>query len=339
MKAQFLGSRSVGILSVGHAVPEERLTNAKIAEFVDTNDEWIRSRTGIESRRRVASSDSNVDLGGRAVSVALERAGITPSQIGLLVAATISADQHIPGLATGLCRSLNLEQAVPMDVSIACSGFTYALPLAAQWIASGVVDYAIVVGSEVMSRLMDWTDRSTCVLFGDAAGAVVLGPVEPEAGIRSFVLGTDGAGGENLTLDGGLSREPFTQSQERSNHVIRMNGRGVYKFAVQAFQEVPVATAEAAGWTMQDIDLFIPHQANQRIIDGALKRLGLSSEKVVMNIAEYGNTVSASVPLALSEAWETGRIKSGDNLVLMGFGGGLSWGGVALTWSNRVGSP
>lgn len=327
--------RPVGIIGTGHYVPEKILTNQDLENMVETNDEWIVTRTGIKERRIAAEHQAASDLAYEAAVMALNNAGITADQLGLIVVATLTPDVMCPSTACILQEKLGAKQAAAFDLSAACSGFIYSLASASQFVASGMYDYVLVVGSEVLSRITDYTDRNTCILFGDGAGAVVLGPVEEGRGFEAFELGADGEGGISLLRAGcvGGSRYPKAEClPEGMTHYIWQNGREVFKFAVRIMDSLTISVLEKAGKTKEDIDLLVPHQANIRIIHSAMEKLGLTEDKVMINIDRYGNISAATVPIALSEAVEQGRLKRGDTVVLVGFGGGLTWGGAVLTW-------
>ncbi|MBB6675488.1 ketoacyl-ACP synthase III [Cohnella nanjingensis] len=323
----------VGILGTGKYAPERRLTNQDLERIVDTNDEWIVSRTGIRERRIAAEHEATSDLAYEASVRALAAAGITADQLDLIIVATITPDMFFPSTACILQDRLGAKKAAAFDLSAACSGFIYGLANASGFIALGAYKYALVIGADTLSRITDYTDRNTCVLFGDGAGAVVIGQVPEGRGFRSFELGADGSGGEHLRLPGGGSRMP---SSERSiaerQHFMQMNGREVFKFAARIMGNAADEALRKAGVAKEEIDLLIPHQANIRIIQASLERLDLPQEKCVINVDKYGNMSAASIPLALAEAVEDGRVKEGDRIVLVGFGGGLTWGASVLVW-------
>lgn len=324
---------SVGILGTGKYVPERRLTNKQLEQMVDTNEEWIVSRTGIQERRIADPSQATSDLAYEASIKALEAAGITADQLDLIIVATITPDMFFPSTACILQEKLGAKKAAAFDLSAACSGFIYGLANGTGFIATGMYRYVLVVGSECLSRITDYTDRNTCILFGDGAGAVVLGEVPEGRGFKSFKLGADGAGGDLLRICGGGSRVPSSeQSIAEKRHFIEMNGRDVFKFAVRVMGSAADEALATAGVDKSDIDLLIPHQANIRIIQSALERLSLPEEKAMINLDRYGNMSSASIPVALAEAVEEGRLNEGDHLVLVGFGGGLTWGASVLVW-------
>lgn len=323
----------VGVLGAGSYVPDRVLTNQDLEKMVETNDEWIVTRTGIRERRLASAEQASSDLAYEASLKALEKAGISAEELDLIVVATITPDMAFPSTACILQDKLGAKKAAAFDLSAACSGFLYGLANAANFIATGAYRYVLVVGAECLSKITDYTDRNTCILFGDGAGAVVLGPVPEGRGFQSFVLGADGSGGGLLKIEGGGSRNPATaQTVEAKQHFIYMEGREVYKFAVRIMGSAAEEALQKAGKTKADIDLLVPHQANIRIIRSAIERLEIPEEKAMINLPRYGNMSSASVPVALAEAAEEGRIKEGDCVVLVGFGGGLTWGASVLVW-------
>jgi len=325
--------QAVGIIGTGKYVPERILTNQELERMVDTNDEWIVTRTGIRERRIAAAEEATSDLAFHASERALAAAGIAAEDLDLIVVATITPDSAFPSTACLLQDKLGASKAAAFDLSAACSGFIYGLATASGMIASGMYRHVLVVGAECLSRITDYTDRNTCILFGDGAGAVVLGPVENGRGFRSFELGANGAGGDLLKVCGGGSRMPASaESVADKQHFIRMEGREVFKFAVRIMGNAAEEALRKAGLEKSDIDLLVPHQANIRIIESALHRLDLPEEKCMVNLDKYGNVSAASIPLALAEAVEENRLKEGDCLVLVGFGGGLTWGASVLVW-------
>ncbi|GIP56589.1 beta-ketoacyl-ACP synthase III [Paenibacillus woosongensis] len=326
-------SRSVGIIGTGKYVPERVLTNAELETMVETNDEWIVSRTGIRERHIAAPDQATSDLAYEAAVQALKSAGLAAEDIELIIVATITPDMTFPSTACILQEKLGAKKAAAFDLSAACSGFVYSLATANGFIQTGMYNNALIIGADALSRITDYTDRNTCVLFGDGAGAVVLGEVPEGRGFLSFDLGAEGAGGELLKLEGGGSRCPASEETVRSGkHFIYMNGREVFKFAVRVMGTATEEVLRKAGKDKSEIDLFVPHQANIRIIQSAMQRLDLPEEKCVINVDKYANTSAASIPLALVEAVEEGRVKEGDTLLLVGFGGGLTWGASVLVW-------
>lgn len=331
-----MGKQAVGILATGSYLPERILTNQELETMVDTTDEWIVSRTGIRERRVSSPEQASSDLAYEAGMKAIHKAGLTPDQIDLILVATVTPDMMFPSTACILQDRLGANRAAALDVSAACTGFLYGLATGAKFIESGMYRYVLVVGVESLSKITDWEDRNTCVLFGDGAGAAVLGPVEDGNGFQSFVLGADGSGGVHLNQKAGGSRMPTSQETiENKQHFIYMNGREVFKFAVRVMNTATDEAIDKAGMNKEDIDFLVPHQANQRIIDAAVDRLGLSEDKVVVNLDRYGNMSSASIPVALDEAVSDGRIQEGNNLLLVGFGGGLTWGATVIKWSTK----
>ncbi|CAM3067934.1 MULTISPECIES: beta-ketoacyl-ACP synthase III [Paenibacillus] len=325
--------RPVGVIGTGKYVPEKILTNSDLEKMVDTNDEWIVSRTGIKERHIAAPDQATSDLAYEAAIKALESAGMTGSDLDLIIVATITPDSSFPSTACILQDKLGAKGAAAFDLSAACSGFVYGLATATSFIQSGMYNNALVIGADCLSRITDYTDRNTCVLFGDGAGAVIVGEVPEGRGFKSFDLGAEGAGGSLLQMEGGGSRLPASvETVENKKHYIYMNGREVFKFAVRVMGTATIEVLRKAGLERTDVDLFVPHQANIRIIQSAMQRLELPEEKVVVNVDKYANTSAASIPLALVEAAEEGRMKAGDTVLMVGFGGGLTWGASVLVW-------
>ncbi|WP_342575067.1 beta-ketoacyl-ACP synthase III [Solibacillus sp. FSL K6-1781] len=308
---------NAGIIGMGKYVPEKAIPNKDFENVLDTSDEWIRSRTGI-GNRFIAENEETSDLAYKAAVQAIENAGITPDQIGLIVVATVTQDQNFPSVACQIQERLGISGCGAMDVSAACSGFIYGTAIAKQFIESNSYEYVLVVGVEKLSKIVDWDDRNTAVLFGDGASAAVLGKVSEGRGILAFELGADGTGGKHLYLN-------------PKNH-IAMNGREVFKFAVRQMGESAVNVIEKAGMTKEDVDYLVPHQANIRIMEAARERLDLPEEKMSKTIQKYGNTSAASIGISIVEDLESGKIKDDDIVVLVGFGGGLTWGALALKW-------
>ncbi len=328
-----MNMKSVGILSTGKYVPEKILTNADLEKMVETNDEWIVTRTGMKERHIAREDEASSDLAYEAALIALKKANLAPEDLDLILVATITPDSAFPSTACILQNRLGAKKAAAFDLSAACSGFIYGLASASNFIATGMYKNALVIGAECLSKITDYTDRNTCILFGDGAGAVVLGEVPEGRGFLSFELGADGSGGELLKLAGGGSRMPSSQSTvDNKQHYIYMAGSEVFKFAVRIMGNAAEEALRKAGLEKSDIDLLVPHQANIRIIQSAVHRLNLPEEKCMINLHKYGNVSAASIPLALAEADEEGRIKPGDCVVLVGFGGGLTWGATAIRW-------
>lgn len=323
----------VGVWGTGMYVPERVLTNADLEKMVETNDEWIVTRTGIQERRLASPEEASSDLAFRAAEEALRNAGITAEQLDLIIVATITPDMAFPSTACILQDKLGAKRAAAFDLSAACSGFIYGLANATNSIATGMYKHVLVVGAECLSKITDYTDRNTCILFGDGAGAVVLGPVPEGRGFRSFELGADGSGGPLLRSSGGGSRHPVSQEVlDSGSQYIYMAGNEVFKFAVKIMGSAAEEALRKAELDKHDIDLLVPHQANLRIIRSSLERLELSEDKCMVNLNKYGNMSAASIPVALAEANREGRLKEGDTVLLVGFGGGLTWGASVLVW-------
>ena len=324
---------NAGIVGIGVCLPERVLTNDELAQMVDTNDDWIQERTGIRERRIAAPDQAASDLGVAAAREALANAGVTAQQIDLIIVATATSDMQFPSTACVIAEKLGLDTTPAFDVTAGCTGFIYALTIGSQFIVNGFYRNVLVIGAEVLSKVTNWTDRETCILLADGAGAVVLGPVAADQGILAMKLGADGAGGKDLSLPAGGSRLPLTAEGLAANlNKLHMNGSEVFKFAMKMLPEVTGQALALAGLTVEDVALFVPHQANLRIIEAAARRMDLPIDRFMVNLDRYGNTSSASIPIALHEALLTGRIKPGDALVLTGFGAGLTWGAVVLRW-------
>jgi 3-oxoacyl-[acyl-carrier-protein] synthase III len=321
------------IIGTGSYLPEKVLTNFDLEKFLDTNDEWIVSRTGIRERRVAAEGEFTSDLAVKAARQALQMAKTTAEEIDLIVVGTITGDFPWPATACLVQHQLGAINASAYDLSAACSGFVYALDSAANAIAAGRAKKALVIGAEILTRVVDWQDRNSCVLFGDGAGAVVLEAQDCEFGILSTHLHSDGSYWELLYQPGFGSRHPASANgmQDRLSF-LRMQGNEVFKVAVRSLSEVALEALHANGLQAGDLDLFIPHQANRRILEAAAKRIGLTDEQVFINVDRYGNTSGASIPIALDEANRAGRIKEGDYVMFDAFGGGFTWGAVLLRW-------
>ncbi|MBC2028360.1 ketoacyl-ACP synthase III [Listeria welshimeri] len=309
---------NAGILGVGKYVPERILTNFDLEKMMETSDEWIRTRTGIEERRIARDDEYTHDLAYEAAKVAIENAGLTPNDIDLFIVATVTQEATFPSVANIIQDRLGAKNAAGMDVEAACAGFTFGVVTAAQFIKTGAYKNIVVVGADKLSKITNWDDRATAVLFGDGAGAIVMGPVSDDHGLLSFDLGSDGSGGKYLNLD--------------ENKKIYMNGREVFRFAVRQMGEASLRVLERAGLEKEDLDLLIPHQANIRIMEASRERLNLPEEKLMKTVHKYGNTSSSSIALALVDGVEEGRIKDNDNVLLVGFGGGLTWGALIIRW-------
>lgn len=326
-------NQRAGILGTGHSYPEGILTNAELAEIVETSDEWITTRTGIKQRRKAAPGEYTSMFAVRAARQAIERARLDPSDIDLLICATVTPDQILPSTGCIIQAELGVNNAAAMDVVAACSGFLYGVSLADSMIRTGQVRHAVVVGAEILTQYVDYTDRQTCVLFGDGAGAAVLGPVEGNRGILASKIKSDGRYEEQLFSPGGGTRKkPTAETLAAGDHFFKMRGNELFKVAVRSMTEISRDVLERAGKKSDEIDLFIPHQANQRITEAVADRLNVEMSNVYSNIAVHGNTSSASIPIALDECVEGGRIKEGDLVLMASFGGGVTWGAVLMRW-------
>jgi len=324
--------KSVGIVGVGSYLPEKILTNRDLEKMVDTSDEWITTRTGIKQRRLAAKNEATSDLAIKAARSALKDAGIKPEALDLIVAATVTPDTQFPSVSTIVQRALEAKKAACFDISAACAGFVYGLVTAQQFIATGLYKNALIIGAETLSLITDWKDRNTCVLFGDGAGACVVAPVK-EPGIISTYLGADGTMGDLLMLPAGGSRIPAThETIDKRMHYIRMRGNELFKLAVKIMADAANTALHKAGLACKDVDCFIPHQANVRILLAVAKRLGLDTNKIYMNIEKYGNMSSASTAVALCDAVKSGKVKKGDIVVLDAFGAGIVWGACVIKW-------
>ena len=322
------------------AVPERVLTNDELAALVDTSDEWIRQRTGIVERRIAGDGETTFSLSLQAAKSALEVADLDPADLELIVVATVTPDHAFPATACLLQVALGAVKAAAFDLSAGCSGFVYGMSLTADLLAAGSYRHALVIGAETLSRVVDWTDRGTCVLFGDGAGAVVLQASDAPGGILSSVLGADGSGGELLILPAGGSALPATaETVQNRQHFARMDGRQVFRFATRIMPEAARQVLAHAGLTTEDVRLFVPHQANDRILQAAAKGLGVPEGQMFSNLARYGNTSAASIPIALCEVIEQGLVERDDVLVCVGFGAGLTWAAAAIRWSLPLPAP
>lgn len=305
-----------GIVGIGRYLPEKVLTNHDLEKMMDTSDEWIRTRTGIEERRIAADDINTSDMAFFAAQKAIENAAITPEDIDLILVATVTPDSPFPSVSCRIQERLGAMKAAAMDISAACAGFMYGIVTAKQFIESGVYKHVLVVGVEKLSKITNWNDRNTAVLFGDGAGAAIIGPVSENRGILAFELGADGTGGKHLYQD----------------EYLVMNGREVFKFAVRQMGESSVNVLKKAGLKKEDVDFLIPHQANIRIMEASRQRLELPVEKMSKTVNKYGNTSAASIPISIVEELEAGKIKDDDLIVMVGFGGGLTWGAIAIRW-------
>ena len=326
-------TRYAAITGWGSAVPEKVLTNADLEKLVDTSDEWITSRTGIKERHIVSQNESTSTMAIAAARQALERANVSPWQVDLVICCTATPDYLFPSTACLIQHEIGAENAGAFDLEAACSGFIYGISVGSQFIKTGDYNTILVVAAEALSRFIDWTDRATCVLFGDGAGAVVLEASESRNGLLSFVLGSHGVGEDLIKLPAGGARKPATPDTiESRDHFIKMNGQEVYRFAVRIMGDSAVEALEKAGLSNEDISLFIPHQANLRIISSIADRLHLDPDKIFIDIDKYGNTSAASIPIALCEAVEAGRVKPGDNILFVAFGAGLTSAAAIVKW-------
>jgi 3-oxoacyl-[acyl-carrier-protein] synthase III len=322
-----------GILGTGHSYPEGILTNADLERIVDTSDEWITTRTGIKQRRQAGPEEYTSQFAVRASREAIRRAGIDPTDIDLILCATVTPDQILPSTGCLIQAELGADKAAAMDVVAACSGFLYGLTLADAMIRGGQSKYALVIGAEILTRYVDYTDRSTCVLFGDGAGAAVLGAVEGDRGILAAKIRSDGRYEDQLYAPGGGTKGGFTaETIARGDHFFKMKGNELFKVAVRSMADISREVLEEAGLTTADVDLFIPHQANQRITDAVANKLSVDNAMVYSNIAMHGNTSSASIPIGLDECVSSGRVQKGDVVLMASFGGGVTWGGVVMRW-------
>jgi len=322
----------VGIVGVGCYVPNKRLTNADLEKMVDTSDEWITTRTGIKERRLAAKGQATSDLAFLAAEKALADAKLSAEKIDLIIIATISPDTHFPSTSCWVQKRLGAKNATCLDISAACAGFVYAITIAQQFIANGTYKNALVIGAEILSSITDWTDRNTCVLFGDGAGACVLKAVK-SGGIISTYLGSDGRMAELMMLPAGGSRHPASHDTvDKKMHCIKMQGKELFKLAVNLMSDAAHKVLAKAGLSCKDVDCLIPHQANIRILLAVAKKVGISEDKIFLNIDRYGNMSSASTATALCEAVQTGKIKKGDIVLLDAFGAGLVWGACIIKW-------
>lgn len=307
---------NAGVIGIGRYVPEKIVTNADLEKMMDTSDEWIRTRTGIEERRIADDNIDTSDMAFFAAKEALANAEVAAEDLDLILVATVTPDQPFPSVACMVQEKLGAKKAAAMDISAACAGFMYGMVTAKQFIETGTYKHVLIIGVEKLSKVTDWNDRNTAVLFGDGAGACLMSPVSEGKGILSFELGADGTGAKHLYQD----------------EYIIMNGREVFKFAVRQMGESSVNVLEKAGLSKEDVDMLIPHQANIRIMEAARQRLGVPVEKMSNTVHKYGNTSAASIPISIVEELQAGKINDGDLLVMVGFGGGLTWGAIALRW-------
>ena len=316
---------------MGHSYPEGILTNADLEKMVDTNDEWITTRTGIKQRHKARTDEYTSQFGTKAALQALERSGLEPTDIDIIVCATTTPDQIMPSTGALIQAEIGATNAAGMDVFAACSGFLYGLTMVESMVKTGQIKHALVIGAEVLTKYVDYTDRGTCVIFGDGAGAAVVGSVPEGKGILATKIKSDGRYAEQLYAPGGGTKMGTThQTIDDGEHFFKMKGNELFKVAVRSMADISAEMVEKAGYTVDDIDLVIPHQANQRITDAVASRLGVPEEKVYSNIAEMGNTSSASIPIAMDECIQSGRIHEGSLVLLTAFGGGVTWGGTVI---------
>ena len=324
-------THNAGIIGMGHAYPSGILTNADLEKIVETSDDWITSSTGIKQRHKARDDEYTSQFGSLAAKQAIERAGIDVSEIDLIVCATTTPDQIMPSTGALIQAQIGAVNAAGMDVFAACSGFLYGLTMVESMIRTGQIKYALVIGAEVLTKYVDYTDRGTCVIFGDGAGAAVLGPVAEGKGILATKIKSDGRYEDQLYAPGGGTKMGTTHKTiDDGEHFFKMKGNELFKVAVRSMADISAEMVAKAGYTVDDIDLVVPHQANQRITDAVASRLGVPEEKVYSNIAEMGNTSSASIPIALDECIQSGKITEGSLVLLTAFGGGVTWGGTVV---------
>ena len=322
-----------GVLGTGSALPEKVITNADLEKLVETSDQWITERTGIRERRQAAPHETTSTLSVQASRHALEKAGIKATDLDLIICSTISPDMPLPSTASLIQRALGAHGCCAFDLAAACSGFLFGMTVAEQFIRTGAAKYVLVIGAELLSRYLDYKDRTTCVIFGDGVAAAVFGPVEPPSGILAHELHTEGQYADHLFIPAGGTAMPAScQTVEQGAHFIKMRGNELFKVAVRSLEDVSRQVLKDAGVTPDDVDLFIPHQANQRITDAVRDRLGLCPEKVYSNISRIGNTSSASIPICLDECVQSGLLKKGDLVLMSAFGAGVTWGAVLMRW-------
>lgn len=326
--------RPAKISSVGSYLPERILTNTDLEKMVDTSDEWIRLRTGISERRIISPQDTTSDLAARAAKAALKKVGVKPEEVDMIIVATVTPDMLFPATACLVQEKIGARNCAAFDIEVGCTGFVYGVSIASQFVQTGACDNVLVIGAEALSRLVDWQDRNTCILFGDGAGAVLIQPSEDEGPeILYNLLKADGKGGGLLHIPAGGSKLPASdETVKKRLHAIQMNGNEVFKFAVKTVGEVVIEALENCGLKKEDVDFLVPHQANIRIIEAFRKRLELPEEKVIITVNKYGNMSSATIPVSLEEAVEKGKINKDDIVVAVGFGAGLTWGVNIIRW-------
>ncbi|EIW6613723.1 ketoacyl-ACP synthase III [Clostridium perfringens] len=321
--------KNAKMIGFGLYTPKNLVENERLQEFLETSDEWIRTRTGIE-RRYISLDENTSDLAVEASKKALNQAGLSAEDIDLIIVATVTPDNFTPSTACIVQDKLGAKNAWAFDINAACTGFIYALKLGRSLIRSGEAKNALIIGAETLSKALNWEDRGSCVLFGDGAGATVLTSTEEDCGIKCVNVKSDGSKGDSLVIQGLPLNSPFKDGKEISENYINMNGREIFKFATKVMEESIVEILEKENIKIEDIDAIIPHQANLRIIDYVVKRLGIPREKFITNLQNYGNTSGASIPIALCEAIDDGKVKKGDNIIMVGFGGGLTWGSALI---------
>ncbi|MBS5969319.1 beta-ketoacyl-ACP synthase III [Clostridium perfringens] len=321
--------KNAKMIGFGLYTPKNLVENEKLQEFLETSDEWIRTRTGIE-RRYISLYENTSDLAVEASKKALSQAGLSPEDIDLIIVATVTPDNFTPSTACIVQDKLGAKNAWAFDINAACTGFIYALKLGRSLIRSGEANNALIIGAETLSKALNWEDRGSCVLFGDGAGATVLTSTEEDCGIKCVNVKSDGSKGDSLVIQGLPLNSPFKDGKEVSENYINMNGREIFKFATKVMEESIVEILEKENIKIEDIAAIIPHQANLRIIDYVVKRLGIPREKFITNLQNYGNTSGASIPIALCESIDEGNLKKGDNIIMVGFGGGLTWGAALI---------
>lgn len=326
----------VGISGIGSYVPDKVLTNYDLSQMVDTSDEWITTRTGIKERRISSKEEATSDLATKAALRALEDAKVNPEELDLIIVASVTPDHLFPSTASILQNNIKASKAAAFDLSAGCSGFVYGMTTGANFISAGIYKKVLVIGADTLTKIVNWEDRNTCVLFGDGAGAVVLEACEEDYGLLSYDLGSDGSGADLLILSGGGSRNPAThETVDNNDHYIYMDGKEVFKFAVRTMEKASHNVVDKAGLKMEDVNLLIPHQANMRIVDAALKKLAMDKSKAYVNLDRYGNMSAASIPVAFAEAVESGSVKKGDHIILVAFGAGLTWGSLLFRWNKE----
>ena len=324
------------ITATAHNTPEKIMTNHDLEKLVDTSDEWIRSRTGITQRHVVGENEASSDISTRIAETLLEKRGISADEIDLIIVGTVTPDYFTPSTAALVQKNIGASNAWGFDLSAACSGYIYGLETGATFIRSGQYNKVMVIGVDTMTSILDFKDRDTCVIFGDGGGGVILEPTQNDTGILDSILHMDGNGGEYLIVPGGGSRIPATvESVKSRQHFIKQDGKTVYKFAIRGMADVSEEILSRNNLSGEDIALFIPHQANKRIIDAAAERCGISSEKVLINIDRYGNTTAGTIPIAMNEAVENNQIKDGDYILLASFGAGFTWGSILIKWKTE----